>query len=219
MEGLFTEAGQRHFWWEDAWAAFALIADVNQPYLLVACLACTWLDARIGCSSNVHISPAWILAVAFTSVMWAARMSVIFSIIRIANHSGRKIYKQVTYLIAVSFTCMWAALVAQKLSLCQFHACQMATSVALSHLIDPGTNTAHLGARQETSDLDRRPVIDLPRSLYEYCHGADSRGDGLRTYNDGADWGPKPNMEDASVSYAEEGTSPEAWLATLKDSE
>lgn len=108
-----------HFWWEDAWAACALIADV-------ACLACIWIDARIS---------SWILAVAFTSVMWAARMSVIFSIIRIVNHSGYKIHKHIAYLIAASFACMWAALVAQKISLCQFHACQMASSVALSHLI------------------------------------------------------------------------------------
>jgi hypothetical protein len=29
--------------------------------------------------------------------------------------------------------------------------------------------------------------------------------------------GSKPNMEDTSVSYVEEGISPEAWLEILKD--
>lgn len=65
----------------------------------------------------------------------AARMSVIFSIIPVANHSGSKIHKQITYLIAVSFACMWAALLAQKIHFCEFHSCHMGKSVALSLLI------------------------------------------------------------------------------------
>ncbi|KAG0707948.1 hypothetical protein DFH29DRAFT_994572 [Suillus ampliporus] len=75
---------------------------------------------------------AWTLTVAFTSVLWGARMSVIFSIIRV---SGSKIHRQITYLIAASFACMWAALVAQKISRCEFHSCEMGESVALSALI------------------------------------------------------------------------------------
>jgi hypothetical protein len=62
-------------------------------------------------------------------------MSIIFSVIRIANHSGCKIHKQITYLIAVSFACMWAALIAQKMSVCEVHSCLMPPSVALSQLI------------------------------------------------------------------------------------
>jgi hypothetical protein len=62
-------------------------------------------------------------------------MSIIFSVIRIANHSGCKIHKQITYLIAVSFGCMWAALIAQKMSVCEVHSCLMPPSVALSQLI------------------------------------------------------------------------------------
>ncbi|KAG1727877.1 hypothetical protein EDB19DRAFT_1748656 [Suillus lakei] len=62
-------------------------------------------------------------------------MSVIFSIIRIANHSGLKMHKQITYLIAVSFACMWAALLTHRLTLCAFYSCRMGKSVALSLLI------------------------------------------------------------------------------------
>lgn len=116
---LVYRSWTHHFWWEDAWAAFALIADV-------ACWICIWIDARF--------SP-WILAVSFTSVMWAARMSIVFSIIRITNQSGCGIHQRITYVIAGSFACMWAGLVAQKINICQFHACRMAGSVALSQLI------------------------------------------------------------------------------------
>ncbi|OJA10986.1 hypothetical protein AZE42_09307 [Rhizopogon vesiculosus] len=108
-----------HLWWEDAWAAFALISDV-------ICLGCIWVDAPIS---------SWILSVTYTSVLWAARMSIIFSIIRIAKHSASKVHRQVTYLIAVSFACMWAAILAQKMVVCTYHSCQMGRSVALSQLI------------------------------------------------------------------------------------
>lgn len=62
-------------------------------------------------------------------------MSVIVSIIRVANHSDRKVHRQITYLIAVSFACMWAVLLAQKICKCIFDSCYMGKSVALSQLI------------------------------------------------------------------------------------
>jgi hypothetical protein len=62
-------------------------------------------------------------------------MSIVFSIIRITNQSGCGIHQRITYIIAGSFACMWAGLVAQKINICQFHACRMAGSVALSQLV------------------------------------------------------------------------------------
>lgn len=116
---LVYRAWTRYFWWEDAWAAVALIADV-------LCLACLWLDQRM---------TSWILPVTFTFVLWAARMSIIFSVIRIANHSGHKCLKQITYLISVSFACMWAALIAQEMTVCELRSCVTLPSVALLELI------------------------------------------------------------------------------------
>lgn len=116
---LVYRVWMRHFWWEDAWAAVALIADV-------LCLACLWLDRRI---------TSWILPVTFTFVLWAARMSIIFSVIRIADHSGHKFLKQITYLISASFACMWAALIAQKMTVCELRSCRTLPSVALLELI------------------------------------------------------------------------------------
>ncbi|OAX40613.1 hypothetical protein K503DRAFT_864469 [Rhizopogon vinicolor AM-OR11-026] len=106
----------RHFWWEDVWAALALIADV-------VCLACIWIDLNVS---------SWTQAVAFTFVLWPARLSIIFSILRLANHL---VQKQVIYLIAVCFACMWFALLAQKLTICNFHSCEMDKTFALSQLI------------------------------------------------------------------------------------
>ncbi|KAG2337412.1 hypothetical protein BDR05DRAFT_774564 [Suillus weaverae] len=110
----------RLLWWEDAWAAFALISDV-------VCLLWIWIHTPMR-------FPAWTFPVAFASVVWAARMSIIFSIIRLANPSGCKYQKWTTYLITVSFVCMWAATLVQKIKTC-IYACQMTKSVALLQLI------------------------------------------------------------------------------------
>ncbi|KAG1902496.1 uncharacterized protein F5891DRAFT_949128, partial [Suillus fuscotomentosus] len=121
----------RHVWWEDAWAAVSLISDV-----LV--LACIWIYPSPNCYFNlryvVHIT-AYSSRTVLTDLSRAARMSIIFCIIRITNHSGRKLHRWLAYLIALSFLCMWIALLVQKIDVCRFQACQMSESVALSQLI------------------------------------------------------------------------------------
>jgi len=89
------------------------------------------------------------MAVAFTFVLWCvsqltrlrsyiidysrpARLSIIFSIIRLAN---RTVQRQIAYIIAASFGCMWSALLAHKLTLCSFNRCHMTKAFALSQLI------------------------------------------------------------------------------------
>ncbi|KAG2748810.1 hypothetical protein P692DRAFT_20833711 [Suillus brevipes Sb2] len=114
---LLYRGWTRHLWWEDAWAAIALISDVM-------CLVWMWMhDAS-------RTLPPSTFAVAFTSVVWAARMSIIFSIIRIAKFSGHKYQKWITYFITISFGCMWAAVLIQKIHTC-IYACQMTESVAI----------------------------------------------------------------------------------------
>ncbi|KAG2106620.1 uncharacterized protein F5147DRAFT_229527 [Suillus discolor] len=117
---LVYRGWMRHLWWEDAWAAFSLISDV-------ICLLCIWIHTSIS-------FPTWTFSVAFTSVVWAARMSMIFSIIRIASPSGHKYQKWITYLITVSFAGMWAVVLVSKDSTCVF-TCQKTMPVALLQLI------------------------------------------------------------------------------------
>ncbi|KAG2058149.1 hypothetical protein BDR06DRAFT_852570, partial [Suillus hirtellus] len=125
---LMYRGWMRHLWWDDAWAALSLIADV-------VCLACIWYLNSYSKNNMFLPLTAWALTISFTTVLWAARMSVIFSIIPVATHSTYKIHSQITYLIAVSFGCMWAALLTQKITICEFHSCYMGKSVALSLLI------------------------------------------------------------------------------------
>ncbi|KAG2064212.1 hypothetical protein BDR04DRAFT_1110396 [Suillus decipiens] len=91
--------------------------------------------------SGSHLCPMVCFATRSTKFIFpthwdrAARMSVIFSIIRITNHSIFKIHRQITYLIAISFACMWAALLAHRITMCAVHSCHSGKSVALSLLI------------------------------------------------------------------------------------
>ncbi|KAG1860163.1 hypothetical protein DFJ58DRAFT_279581 [Suillus subalutaceus] len=109
-----------HLWWEDAWAAFALISDV-------ICMLCIWIQTSAS-------FPIWTFSATSSSVVWAARMSIIFSIIRIANPSGYNYQKWTTYLIAISFVCMWVAIMIQKNITCVF-VCHTTKSVALLQMI------------------------------------------------------------------------------------
>ncbi|KAG2038158.1 hypothetical protein BDR03DRAFT_316933 [Suillus americanus] len=117
---LIYRCWTRHLWWEDAWAAFALIFDV-------ICLLCIWIRASISL-------PIWTFSAASTSVVWAARMSIFFSVIRVADPSGCKYQKWITYLTIVSFAGMWIAVLVQKNITCVF-VCQMTKSVALLQMI------------------------------------------------------------------------------------
>lgn len=93
------------------------------------------MDLRIGfylrCVVRITVYPVTFL----THWSRAARMSLIFSIIRIANPSGNKIHKRITYLIAASFMVMWVALVVYKISVCIYYSCRMTKAVALSQLV------------------------------------------------------------------------------------
>ncbi|KAH7921413.1 hypothetical protein BV22DRAFT_1072333 [Leucogyrophana mollusca] len=118
------------FWWEDAWAALALLFDI-------VCLVCTWIQVQIFDPDVVPVVDTvsiWIISVAFSCVVWSARLSVIFSIIRVVNPAPR--LRRFAHCVAVAFGVMWIALVAQKVYSCSSHLlCTMGRDVAISQLI------------------------------------------------------------------------------------
>ncbi|KAH7923933.1 hypothetical protein BV22DRAFT_548888 [Leucogyrophana mollusca] len=131
----------RHFWWEDAWASLALLADV-------VCLICTWLSLPVSgpmvpvngpiggypAMPPIAVVANWLLVVAFTSVPWSARLSVISSVIRVVNPEPK--LHRFAFWAAASFGAMWIALVSQKLYACVHNACIIGRSVAISQLIN-----------------------------------------------------------------------------------
>ncbi|KAG2123086.1 hypothetical protein DEU56DRAFT_696712, partial [Suillus clintonianus] len=115
------------FWWEDAWAAVSLVFDV-------ICLFGVWAEGpRFNDDPRVYTTMFWLLPIAFTSVLWAARMSIMYSILRVAD--PRNTLRRIVYGIISCFAVMWTGLVVQKLLDCVYHACGMGSDVAISDLI------------------------------------------------------------------------------------
>ncbi|KAG1842760.1 hypothetical protein DFJ58DRAFT_665712, partial [Suillus subalutaceus] len=110
------------FWWEDGWAAIALVFDI-------ICLfgvwgqgpTCAWYSGiavltPVNDNPRVYTAMLWLMPMAFTSVLWAARMSTIYPILRIANPRGA--LRRTVYAIISCFAVMWTALIVQKVLAC-----------------------------------------------------------------------------------------------------
>ncbi|KAG1739386.1 uncharacterized protein EDB91DRAFT_1024408, partial [Suillus paluster] len=115
------------FWWEDAWAAIALVFDV-------ICLFGVWAEGPIFYNDPpVYTVMFWLLPIAFTSVLWAARMSIIYSILRVAD--PRCTIRWVVYGVISCFAVMWTALIVQKVFTCVYHGCSIGSDIAIADLV------------------------------------------------------------------------------------
>ncbi|KAF8133015.1 hypothetical protein EV363DRAFT_1259574 [Boletus edulis] len=119
------------FWWEDVWATFALLLDI-------ICFANVWIPQPRDVSApdallDGAVASHWMEAIALTSGLWAARMSMISAIIRITSHRVR--FRHSAYATAVAFGIMWIALLIQKLYICAARSCLMNQHVATSQLV------------------------------------------------------------------------------------
>ncbi|KAF9241289.1 hypothetical protein BU15DRAFT_45047, partial [Melanogaster broomeanus] len=117
------------FWWEDGWAAFALACDIG---CLVAVLM-QKAPQNINQLPHIDIVSNWILSIALTCILWCARMSILCSIVRIANPSPK--LRRVAYCIAALFLVMEIVLVAQKLVTCKENFCKVTNGVAITQLV------------------------------------------------------------------------------------
>ncbi|KAH7887021.1 hypothetical protein F5I97DRAFT_1093467 [Phlebopus sp. FC_14] len=117
----------KRFWWEDAWATFSLLWDL-------ACLVGTLIHSSATYPPSVEDRVVnWILTLAFTCVLWAARLSVLLSLFRVSNPTGYQ--RQIALSTTVSFAIMWIALSTQRMYLCAKNDCVMSESVAIAQLV------------------------------------------------------------------------------------
>ncbi|KAF8549681.1 hypothetical protein OG21DRAFT_1488336 [Imleria badia] len=92
------------FSWEDAWATSALICDI-------ACLASVWMEAAPdipNSASQINLKSNWLFSLTITSVLWFARMSILSSVVRIAN--PRPKFRLAASCIGAIFLAMYAGL-------------------------------------------------------------------------------------------------------------
>ncbi|KAI0765341.1 hypothetical protein C8Q74DRAFT_1047074 [Fomes fomentarius] len=113
---LYYRWSRRHLGWDDAWAAFAMLCEI---FLCAG----AWTRSDTPATGPFRHGPYvrmvgyYMLAVSFTCALWAARMSILCSIIRLIPYMMRmRIY---AYMSVVLFGLMWTALVTLKLAICE----------------------------------------------------------------------------------------------------
>ncbi|KAG2068209.1 hypothetical protein BDR04DRAFT_788991 [Suillus decipiens] len=115
------------FWWEDAWAVIALVFDI-------ICLFGVWGQApTFDDDPPVYLAMFWLVPIAFTSVLWAARMSTIYPILRVVG--PRCALRRTVYAIISCFAVTWTALVVQRVLACVYHECNIGSDVAITNLV------------------------------------------------------------------------------------
>ncbi|TFK62558.1 hypothetical protein BDN72DRAFT_848539 [Pluteus cervinus] len=103
----------RRLWWDDYWAALALLFSFG--YFTTVFMRKEPGDPTLGQKKAVAIF--WMTTLFFPCEVWSARMSLAFSIIRLIPE--RAIFRRrCMYALATIFGMMWLALLLQKLWVC-----------------------------------------------------------------------------------------------------
>ncbi|KAG9311984.1 hypothetical protein JVU11DRAFT_7254 [Chiua virens] len=96
------------FWWEDAWASLLLVTGMIWVITY-------WLGDTSYLSSIVG---GWIGSIGFTCIVTFARMSVLFSVIRIIHGPPRLL--KFTYACVAFFAACWTVIIVAKITRCAF---------------------------------------------------------------------------------------------------
>ncbi|KZT27586.1 hypothetical protein NEOLEDRAFT_1176601 [Neolentinus lepideus HHB14362 ss-1] len=106
----------RRFWWDDGWAAMSVAAQ----FVLLVNL---WIRTDTPDVGPLHQSKGnriiayWLVSLSFTFTLWSARMSQLFSVVRIIPEIMRM--RKIAYGIAGLFGAMWTTLIIQKVYICK----------------------------------------------------------------------------------------------------
>ncbi|KAF8662797.1 hypothetical protein AX16_001081 [Volvariella volvacea WC 439] len=102
----------RRLWWDDYWAGIALA--INIAYLTTVGLRRDPSDADF--SRQTAVVVFWMTAILFPSVVWAARMSISMSIIRLVPE--QTMARRLLYIMASAFFLTWMGLLFHKVGIC-----------------------------------------------------------------------------------------------------
>ncbi|KAJ7507298.1 hypothetical protein B0H11DRAFT_1971098 [Mycena galericulata] len=151
----------KRFRWDDGWAIVALTSS----FILMVGM---WIRTDLSRSRSTRVVAYWMVVLSFTCTLWAGRMSVIFSIIRIIPHTLK--LRKVTVYCAVLFGSMWVALLVHKVYHCASDESWYALAKPQCHL---GTGVAVLELCTDlTADLVLAAIpIALLRSVRTISSG------------------------------------------------
>ncbi|KZP14681.1 hypothetical protein FIBSPDRAFT_751463, partial [Athelia psychrophila] len=135
---LVIQYRRSQLWWEDLWAAVAMAC-------IIGVVSAYWWFSIIVAKPHPDISSfvvAWWLSTStFTCALWAARMSLTFSIIRISHPASR--LRMVANLTAGLFACCFTSQIIQKVYICKdvkswmnntAHGCDIGNGVGIAEI-------------------------------------------------------------------------------------
>ncbi|KAH0834844.1 hypothetical protein J3R83DRAFT_10465 [Lanmaoa asiatica] len=110
-------------WWDDAWAVLAFLADV--AFLIAAVLE---QPIQHDPFPRFFTIGNWIISFAYPTLMWAARMSILTSMVHVSRPEG--MLRHVTVGIGISFGIMGLAMLGYRV--------QPKSPVSIRHFLSPG---------------------------------------------------------------------------------
>jgi len=99
----------RRLWWDDAWAFFSMLN-------IMVLVGAAFTHFATPPSQVTRVAAYYLSAVFFTNVVWTARLSILFSVIRITPTPGMRV---ILFYIAGFFILIWAILVVQPFWICE----------------------------------------------------------------------------------------------------
>ncbi|KAE9406596.1 hypothetical protein BT96DRAFT_222379 [Gymnopus androsaceus JB14] len=112
---FYVRYRSKRLWWDDAWTLLTVLLS----YLLLISM---WVRTDTPALGPIHQSHSarivayWLLYISFTCTLWSARMSLIFSVIRLIPPLFK--LRKVSEWTAVVFFFMWAGSLTQKTYVC-----------------------------------------------------------------------------------------------------
>ncbi|KAF9226175.1 hypothetical protein BS17DRAFT_867892 [Gyrodon lividus] len=100
----------RRLWWDDFWAALALICDA-------VCMVVGWLlTAPLDNPYVIHVISYWLNLLFYTCSIWFARLSIVFSVVRIVPPS--RSVRLAAFGTGALFVLMWGFILSAKAVAC-----------------------------------------------------------------------------------------------------
>ncbi|CCM04008.1 uncharacterized protein FIBRA_06165 [Fibroporia radiculosa] len=109
---LYYRWYRRHLGYDDAWAAFSLVS-------VFFMIAGAWLRSQENVTNEQRVIGYFMLDVSFTCVLWSARMSILFSIMRIIPYLMT--LRRWAYGSAILFGLMWIVMLSEKIAVCEIN--------------------------------------------------------------------------------------------------
>jgi len=171
---LWYRVRKRRFWWEDAWAAASLVGAIASLFAVMGITGSENDPPYPGESPTGHIVADWVMIFGFTTCLWSARLSLIFSLVRLSSGAAR--LRQVSLYAAAVFGAIFVGLLCQKVYVCGHDLswekdpaldfqCTLGDSIAIAQVVTDFSSDVALVAipvfllREVNSPKDQRILI------------------------------------------------------------